>query len=87
MVMPIYIANSLVILLHRAICKKIRRKSMIDYIKDNFMGKNIEIYCGHVGDVYYGVVKDVSGSFIKLEKDDKPIFVVMDKIQAICIAE
>lgn len=60
---------------------------MIDFIKDNFMNKDIEIYCGNVGDVYYGRIKEISESFLTLEKDKRPIFIVISKIQAICIAE
>jgi hypothetical protein len=60
---------------------------MIDFIKQNFMNKDLEIYCGNIGDVYYGRIKEISGSFLTLEKDNRPIFIVLNKIQAICIAE
>jgi hypothetical protein len=61
--------------------------TLFDLLSDELHEKDIEIYCGNGSDVYYGKVKNVTSDLVKLEKDGRPIFVVMDKIQSVCIAD
>lgn len=57
------------------------------FLKGCLIGKNIEVYCGGGNDVYYGTVVDAQDSILSLEKDGTPIYVVIEKIQSICMAK
>ncbi|MGD9580883.1 MAG: MM0924 family protein [Vampirovibrionia bacterium] len=57
------------------------------FLNGCLIGKNIEVYCGGGQDVYYGVAKEATDSILTLEKDNTPIYVVIDKIQSICLAK
>lgn len=49
--------------------------------------QNVEIYCGSKDDVYYGKVLSAADNVLSLEKDGIPIYIIIDKIQSICIAK
>ncbi|MEW5819365.1 MAG: MM0924 family protein [Cyanobacteriota bacterium] len=60
---------------------------MCCFILKNLINKDIEVYCGSGSDVYFGLAREVNDGFLTLEKDGRNIFVCVEKIQSICLAE
>ena len=53
-----------------------------DFILSHLVNENAQIYCGHQGEAYTGVVVACSDGILTIEKNGNQTFIACDKIES-----